>query len=289
MSRYYIPTDKTVRGNFLDDLQADKEAIAAGFESVQNEEKMMDAGGAGVDYIHFLTQPNAEDAFMVDGQIYRFFTGSPPRPPRPPWRPPWRPPIRPIPPWEPLPRDIVPREIPPDEFDVGILIGGTIEETIDHAAAAIEGNIYTGVRGIRAVNGAGPVLLLAARWAGSDSNFPVEESTGGVRMVVGEGEARSAAEPRQRKVITCNYSMNDRDITALAAPCEIPLMCCIASTAPQFGGAIILRGMGLQVVPFTADIGFGVRQIGDELWIITVHDLGGIIQSGDSLLVTAWT
>ncbi len=287
MSRYYAPTDKTVRGNLLDDLQADKEAIAAAFEGVQDEEKMMDAGGAGVGYIHFLTQPNAEDAFSVDGQIYRFFTGSPPRPPRPPWRPPWRPIPRPREPF--LPREILPREIPPDEFDVGIIIGLTVEETIDHAAAAIEGNIYTGVRGIRAVNGAGPVLLLAARWAGADSNFPIEESTAGVRMVVGESEARSAAEPRQRKVVTCNYAMNDRDIAALATPCEIPIMCCIASTAPQFGGAIILRGMGLNVVPFTADIGFGVRQIGDELWIITVHDLGGVILEGDSMLVTAWT
>ena len=289
MSRYYVPTDKTVRGNLLDDLQADKLAIAAGFEGVQDEEKMMDAGGAGVDYIHFLTQPAPEDAFSVDGQIYRFFQGSPPRPPRPPWRPPWRPPS-PRPPFDPFrEREILPREIPPGEFDVGILIGNTVEETIDHAAAAIEENIYTGVRGIRAVNGAGPVLLLAARWAGSDSNFPVEESTAGVRMVVGEGEARSAATPRQRKVITCNYAMNGRDIAALAAPCEIPIMCCIASTPPQFGGAILLRSMGLNVVPFTTDIGFGVRQIGDELWIITVHDLGGVILEGDALLVTAWT
>jgi hypothetical protein len=135
----------------------------------------------------------------------------------------------------------------------------------------------------------GPVLLLAARWAGSDSNFPVEERTAGVRMVVGEGEARSAADPRQRKIITSNYNMNDRDIAALLAGCEVPIMCCIASTSPVFGGAIILRGMGLNVVPFTADVGFGVRQLGDELWIITVHDAGGVIQSGDSLLVTAWT
>lgn len=287
MSRYYVPTDKTVRGNLLDDLQADKEAIAAGFEGVQDEEKMMDAGGAGVGYIHFLSQPEPEDAFMVDGQIYRFFVGSPPRPPRPPWRPPWRPIPLPREPF--LPREILPREIPPDEFDVGIIIGLTVEETIDHAADAIEGNIYTGVRGIRAVNGAGPVLLLAARWAGADSNFPIEESTGGVRMVVGESEARSAATPRQRKVVTCNYAMNGRDIAALAAPCEIPIMCCIASTPPQFGGAILLRGMGLSVVPLTTDVGFGVRQIGDELWIVTVHDLGGIILEGDALLVTAWT
>jgi hypothetical protein len=238
-----------------------------------------------VNYIHFLDQPNAEDAFMVDEQIYRFFVGSPPRPPRPPWRPPWRP----IPLPRELLRDFAPREIPSDEYDVGILIGGTVEETIDHAAAAIENNIYTGVRGIRAVNGAGPILLLAARWASADSNFPVEESTSGVRMVVGEGNARSAATPRQRKVVTCNYSMNERDIAALATPCEIPIMCCIASTPPQFGGAIILRGMGLNVVPFTEAIGFGVRQIGEELWIITVHDLGGILLQGDSMLVTAWT
>jgi len=282
MSRYYNPTDKTVRGNLLDDLQADKLAVAAGFEGVQDEEKMMDAGGAGVGYIHFLFQPESGDKFMVDGMIYQFFNFSPFPPPRPPPYPPWPQP-RPI-----LIERELTREIPPDVFDVGILIGGTVEETIDRAAAAIENNIYTGVRGIRALNGLGPVLLLAARWAGSDSNFGIEESTGGIRMVVGNGEARSAATPRQRKIITSNYAMNANDIVALAAPCEIPIMCCIASTPPQFGGAIIVRGMGLNVVPFTEDVGFGVRQVGDELWIITVHDVGGVIQEGDSLIVTAW-
>jgi len=284
---YFTPEDKSIYGTFADEYQRLLDNIASGFANVGSEEKMMDAGGAGVGYVHFLSQPDAEDAIMIDGQIYRYFQGSPPRPPRPPWRPPWRPIPRPREPF--LPREILPREIPSGEFDVGIIIGNDVEQTIDRTAAAIEGNIYTGVRGIRAVNGAGPVLLLAARWAGADSNFPIEESTGGVRMVVGEGEARSAATPRQRKVVTCNYAMNGRDIAALAAPCEIPIMCCIASTSPQFGGAILLRGMGLNVVPFTTDVGFGVRQIGDELWIITIHDLGGVIQEGDAMLVTAWT
>ncbi len=285
--RYYTLPDKAIRGNLIDDMQADRLALFMAFEDVQDEQKLMDTGGAGVNYIHFLDQPNAGDRFMVDDMIYQFFASLPFPLPRPPWRPPWFPPIEPRP--IVILRDIVPREIPPDVFDVGILIGSSVEQTIDRAAAAIENNIYTGVRGIRALNGLGPVLLLAARWSAADSNFGVEESTGGVRMVVGEANARSAANPRQRKVTTVNYQINDRDIAALLAGCEIPILCCLSAEQPQFGSAIILRGGGLNVVPFTEDIGWGVRQISDELFIATVTDAGGVIQSGDSLLVTVWT
>jgi hypothetical protein len=251
---YFDPPDKAIYGTFQAEYAELLRRLDLGFNAVQTEYKMMDSGGSGVNYVRFDAQPNADDTVTVDGLVYCFDpTGGVP-------------------------------------YDVEVAIGGSVGETLGNLGDAVEANqgeIPT--RPIRAIDGAGDVLLLAASWNGADSDFPLEESTGGVRLAVGSANAKSAADPKQRLVTTALYYITDEDVTTLAAGGEVPIVCCQSGEQPVFGSAIILRGGNLNVVPMTLQIGWSIRQVTGDLWVGSVQDSGAILANGDALLVTIWT
>jgi len=251
---YFNAPDKSVYGTWNDEYADLLRRLQIGFTAVQDENKMMDAGGSGVNYVRFDAQPDPDDTVTVDGLIYCFD-----------------------------PTEAVP-------YDVAVVIGGSVGESLGNLGTAVEenqGEIPT--RPIRAIDGAGDVLLLAASWNGADSDFPLEESTGGVRLAVGSANAKSAADPKQRLVSTALYYITDEDVTTLAAGGEVPIVCCQSGEQPVFGSAIILRGGNLNVVPMTLQIGWSVRQVTGDLWVGSVQDSGAILANGDALLVTIWT
>lgn len=252
---YFDPGDKAVYGTFNDEYADLLRRLQIGFSNVQTEYKMMDAGGSGVNYLRFDAQPDPDDTVTIDGLVYCFDPtgGAPP-------------------------------------YDVEVAIGFDIGETLGNLGTAVEANQGShATRPIRAIDGAGDVLLLAASWAGADSDFPLEESTGGVRLAAGSANARSAADPKQRLVSTALYYITDEDVTTLAAGGEVPIVCCQSAEQPVFGSAIILRGGNLNVVPMTLQIGWSIRQVTGDLWVGSVQDAGAILANGDALLVTIWT
>jgi hypothetical protein len=252
--QYFNVPDKAIYGTFQAEYAELLRRLDLGFNAVQSEYKLMDAGGSGVNYVRFDAQPDPDDTVTVDGVVYCFDpTGG-------------------------------------VEYDVAVVIGGSVGESLSNLGDAVEATQGgLGERNIRAIDGAGDVLLLAASWNGADSDFPLEESTGGVRMEAGSANAKSATDPKQRLVTTSQYLVSDEDVTTLAAGGEVPIACCQTTEEPVFGSAIILRGGNLNVVPMTLQIGWSIRQVADDLWVGSVQDGGAILANGDYLLVTIWT
>lgn len=252
--QYFDTPDKAIYGTFQDEYADLLRRLQVGFSNVQSEYKLMDSGGSGVNYVRFDAQPDPDDTVTIDGVVYCFD-----------------------------PTEAVP-------YDVAVVIGVDVGETIVNFVDAVE-QYYggTGARLIRAIDGQGDVVLLAASWNGADSNFPVEESTGGARLVVGANNAQTAADPKQRLVTTAQYTISDKDVATLAAGGEVPICCCQSPDTPVFGSAIVLRGGNLNVVPMTLAIGWSVRQVVGDLWVGSVQDSGPVFASGDMLLVTIWT
>jgi len=251
---YFTAPDTAIYGTFQQEYAELLRRLTLGFNNVQIESKMMDAGGSGVNYVRFAAQPDPDDTVTIDGLVYCFDpTGGVP-------------------------------------YDVEVEIGVDVGETLGNLGMAVEANQGEhATRPIRAIDGMGDVLLLAASWNGADSDFPLEESTGGARLIAGSSDAKSAADPRQRLVTTSMYYITDTDVATLAAGGEVPICCCQSPDTPVFGSAIILRGGNLNVVPMTLAIGWSVRQVAGDLWVGSVQDSGPILASGDALLVTIWT
>ena len=251
---YFDPGDKAIYGTFNEEYAELLRRLQMGFSAVQSEHKMMDAGGSGVNYVRFVSQPDADDTVTIDDRVYCFDPtgGAPP-------------------------------------YDEAVAIGGSVEETIDNLAAVVDAYDAGGERHIRAINGDAEVLLLIASWAGADSDFPLEESTGDVRMIAGSSNAKSAVDPKQRLVSTAQYYVTSKDVATLATGGEVPIVACQTPDTPVFGSVIILRGGNLNVVPLSLDIGWSIRQVTGDLWVGSVQDSGPVLADGDALLVTVWT
>ena len=200
---------------------------------------VVDMASAGVNYIRFLSQPNPDDYFTINGRVFMYDpTGGSP-------------------------------------YDVSIVIGGSIALTILATYGAINGDTTCVMK---SYPGAGNNLMLFAKESGVDTNYIVEESTGSVRLDVAYYNSEQASDAKARKLITVQHFVKSIDVTSWAAGGEIPIVSFVSTESPFFGSVDVLAGETLKDIS-TIDIkvqeqeGSWIISIKDSGAVLAQNDL----------------
>jgi hypothetical protein len=206
----------------------------------------VDQGGAGVGWIRFAGQPLADDTVTINGRIYAFDpTGG--------------------------------------VYDVAVVIGVAVTNTIDNLLAAINADLNTRCA---AFKGAGAVVcMIQSTDVGTNSNFALAESTAGVRMVVSAAAAvGGVANNDVAKLRYGKYIVTAADVAALAIPGEIPIMTFPAITPPTVASVLVVTTAGA-FVPLVATIDLIWRQFNAGFWTLCVQDGAATLTAADEINV----
>ena len=172
---------------------------------------------------------------------------------------------------------------PPPAYDVAVVIGAGVTNTIDNLVAAINADVATRAH---AAQGAGSVVcMLQSTDVGTNSNFTLVESTATVRLLV---SAAAAVGGKVNKAVAKlrfgTYVVTAADVVSLAVPGEIPIATFPAITPPEVITVGVVTTAGA-VVPLVATIDLIWRQFNAGFWTLCVQDGAATLTAADSISV----
>lgn len=206
----------------------------------------LDKGGSGKAYVLFSLLPLADDTLTINGVVFKFApTGG--------------------------------------VYDVAVPLGVSITLTIDNLVSAINNFAAVAVNAKKGLGGT--VCMLQSTSVGTTSNFPLAESTVGVRMVI-SGAAAVGGKAKQDIVALHfgQYTVTAGDVVTFTGPDEVPVTVVPSTNQP---GIIMLGAVDASgaVRPLTANIIPIWRQFKTGFWTLCLQDIGPVLVAGDIISV----